>query len=161
MQAEAQMLEDKDSGQLKALKRDLLAAIRDSKTELGDELGRAIMETRLALSAEWRADLAAGLVESRQEASAEWRADLAAGLAESRREASAEWRADLAAGLAGVRQDLGGAITESRLELTAELRREVGGVRAEISGLRKAVEMIAIKLLTDREVQEVRRAIAS
>lgn len=109
-------MEDKDNGQFKALKRDLVAAIR---------------------------------------------AELAAALSESRREASAEWRNDLAAGLAGVRLDLGGAITESRLELTAELRREIGSVRVEISGLRKAVEMIAIKLLTDREVQEVRRAIAS
>jgi len=138
---------DRDSDQLEALRRDLLAAIRESKTELRDELTEV-----------FRGELSVELTESRRELSVELatRADLAAGLAESR----AEWRADLAAGLADVRQYLGGAITESRLELTAELRREIGGVRAEISGLRKAVEMVAIKLLTDREVLEVRRAIA-
>jgi hypothetical protein len=59
-----------------------------------------------------------------------------------------------------LRRELGGAIMESRLELTAALRKEIGGVRSEISGLRKAVEIIAVKLLTGPEVQEVRRAAA-
>jgi len=42
--------------------------------------------------------------------------------------------------------------------ITGELRGELSAIRAEISGLRKAVEIIAIKLLSEPEIEEVRRA---
>jgi hypothetical protein len=98
---------EREDGQLQAVKRDLLAAIRESKEQLREELGSAIRQSRQEL-----------------------------------------------------REELTAALVEHRLELTAELRREVGSVRSEISGLRKAVEIVAVKLLTEPEVQEVRRAAA-
>jgi hypothetical protein len=60
--------------------------------------------------------------------------------------------------LQGFREELLAAIAGVKLEVIAELRKELGGIRAEIGGLRKAVEIIAIKLLSEPEVEEVRRA---
>jgi hypothetical protein len=56
-----------------------------------------------------------------------------------------------------MRQDLIAALEQIKIELTAEFRTELRGVRAEIGGLRKAVEMIAINLLSGSEVQKVRK----
>jgi hypothetical protein len=46
--------------------------------------------------------------------------------------------------LQGFREEILAAIAGVKLELIAELRRELGGIRAEIGGLRKAVEIIGL-----------------
>lgn len=52
-----------------------------------------------------------------------------------------------------LRQDLIAALEQTRFELAAEIRTELRGVRSEISGLRRAVEMISVNLLSSSGVQ--------
>jgi hypothetical protein len=62
--------------------------------------------------------------------------------------------------IAALRQDIIAALEQTKIELKAELRTELRGIRSEIGSLRKAVEMVAVSLLSDGEVQDVRRAAA-
>src|SRR5580693_6005276 len=135
-QAVKSELRDAIAQSVQAVKSELLTAIEQGNQAVKSELRDAIEQSVQAVKSE----LLTAIEQGDQAVKSELRDAIQASAEETRRMWQAEMR--------DFRAELTAALAEMRIQIGADLRRELGNLRDEMGGRRKGVEIIAVQLLS-------------